>query len=389
MQYISYFGVKDKIYGLNTSINYKNQARCVLSELIVDEKDAKDKKKVDDKNRFEMKNTFEFSEDLSQDDINKEIEGKYKMVLQAIHKLPDQSEIEVFYRYSRALEYRMEYVAMMEEEIKSKFSKKAPGIDEVILDDDVKHDIIQVIDFINKAEKYIDIGAEIPRGFLLYGDPGCGKSLIAKAIAKECGCNFQQYTGGEMSNKYVGTGPNKIKEIFANAREQAPTIIFIDEVDALCISRKDDSNNEDLKTLTQLLSEMDGMNDNEGVFVIGATNQLHLLDDAVLREGRFSRKVEIKKPSRDNRVKMFELYINKLKHEDDLDVNLYADLTDNCNGAKISSICNEAAILAVDRDKTKVSHDEIMYMIDKLMAFDKAHRIKEEEETKPRIGFGV
>lgn len=716
MQYISYFGVRDKIYGLNTFIshkNHKNQGRCVLSELIADEEDAKGKKRVGDKNTFDMENTFEFPENMTQDDINKEIEGKYKLVLQAIHKLPDQNEIEVFYRSKKAWEYRAEYMAMMEEEKKSKTNKKAPGINEVILDDDVKHDVIQVIDFINKADKYIDIGAEIPRGFLLYGDPGCvdkdteffngtewknisnykegdkvliyhedgtatleypqryikepcdnltlmsskngkinqclsdehrviyftkktdkpheirfdefkanpkegvskkfiktsfdyegegidltneelrvmvmviadgtfprdtnycvlnlkkerkivramellnkakieykkfemsngyvrlafqsprhdkvftseyykanknqmeiildevlywdgnisngrkqyntcvkasadyiqfiacalgkystisiddrrgriremdgkeyetksigykvsisdtstkiempfrkdrpsvsftnyktldgykycftvstgmlvlrrnnrvfitgncGKTLIAKAIAKECGCNFQQYTGGEMSNKYVGTGPNKIKEIFANAREQAPTIIFIDELDALCISRKDDSNNEDLKTLTQLLSEMDGMNDNEGVFVIGATNQLHLLDDAVLREGRFSRKVEIKKPSRENRVKMFELYMNKLKHEDNLDIELYANLTDDCNGAKISSICNEAAILAVDRDKTKVSHDEIMYMIDKLMAFDKEHRIKDKEERKVRIGFGV
>ena len=258
-------------------------------------------------------------------------------------------------------------------------------IDDVIMPEETKREVTQMMRFIRKREKYEAIGARIPKNILLYGKPGTGKSMIAKAISNECNVHFMYRAGSEFARRYVGDSPKEIKKMFKEAREKAPTILFIDEIDALGKKRSEDTNGEDVKALTQLLTELDGFDTTDDVFLIGATNTLDLLDPALLRSGRFDKKVKILVPNEENRKAMFELYIGKVKHEDDMEYELYAVRTLGLTGADISTIVNNAAISAVDDDRDKVSNEDILREIDKVLMFDDSENsLRKEKNT---IGF--
>ena len=175
--------------------------------------------------------------------------------------------------------------------------------------------------------------------------------------------------------------------MFDEARIEKNCIIFIEELDALCDARNEDMNKEDLKTLTELLTQMDGFNDNTGIFIIGTTNQINLIDKAVLRPKRFDRIIKVEKPNEENRRKIFELYLGKMQCDETIDTEKYAIKTIGMNGAELENICNEAGILAVDRDKDKISEDEIMYMIKKTLEIDTTQNFLEDEVEEKHIGF--
>ena len=247
-------------------------------------------------------------------------------------------------------------------------------LDDVILNDSVMQKLKQTLQFLNKSEKYAAIGAEIPKNLLLYGSPGCGKTLIVKALGGETGRSVFTASASEFAEKYVGVGPKKVRALFKKARENRPSIVFIDEIDCVAMKRSDKTNSEDLKILNQLLTELDGVSDNKDITVICATNRPDILDPAFIRSGRFDRKIKIDKPNFENRIKMFELYLSKVKHKKNIDLELLAELTEGCNGADIKAIVNESAILAVDRDLTKVSMNELK---EKTMEI-----LEKEEEAK-------
>ena len=376
-QYLNYAVYKDKMYGLNVLLaenKYKTIAMCTFSELSEGKRD-----KV-----FSIKDTFNFPLESEHTEIIYQLRDTYTLAIKVLNKVEERDEIEWFNSFVEAEIYRNGYKEMIKEEEKN--NKTKVKIEDVILNEDTKHEITQVIDFISKREKYTDMGCKIPTGYLLYGKPGTGKSLIAKAISNKCGCYFKSYCGGEFANKYVGIGADNIRKMFEEARKNAPSIIFIDELDALVMKRHSESNGEDVKMITQLLTEMDGLNTTDDVFVIGSTNAMHLMDDAILREGRFDRKIKIDEPNYENRVKIFELYLGKMKCDDTIDCEKYAKLTEGCNGARIAAICNEAGILAVDRDKEKISDDEVVTMMEKILSFNQNENVM---ETKRTIGFGT
>ena len=195
------------------------------------------------------------------------------------------------------------------------FDKKKPeepkiqiGFNDVAGLEEIKEDLMDIIDFLNNEDKYRSMDAKVPRGILLYGPPGTGKTLIAKAIAGEAKATFIYSSGSEFVEKYVGVGAKRVRTIFDKARKEAPSIIFIDEVDALGAKRNADSNNEKDQTLNQLLIELDGFNNTSNVIVIAATNRLDLLDEALLRPGRFDRKIYVGNPNFHSRLKILEVH---------------------------------------------------------------------------------
>lgn len=275
---------------------------------------------------------------------------------------------EVFNTYEEA----MEYIGSNEP------TKSECKLDNIILEDKVRRSILQCINFVNKAERYEAMGVKVPRGIMLYGEPGCGKTLIAKTIASECNVKFIQKSGSEFIEKYVGVGAKRIREMFDEARKEK-SIIFIDEIDAIGAKRDSEANKESNATLNQLLVELDGYEENKDIFIIGATNRKDLLDPALLRPGRFTRHLEITLPDFQRRKEMFELYINKMIHEDGIDVDNLAQLTEGCSGAEIQNVVNEAGMYAVDLDRGEdiLKEEDLLYIIDRdIKASSKMSRSK-------------
>lgn len=213
---------------------------------------------------------------------------------------------------------------------------------------EVKEDVKTLVDFIVNGEKYKEMGAKLPRGVILYGPPGTGKTLLARAIAGEAGVPFFQASGADFVEKYVGTGAKRVRELFKKAKSNAPCIIFIDEIDAIAGKRGgNDENGEDRKTVNALLTEMDGFTNTDDVLVIGATNRLEDLDEAVLRPGRFTNKYCVPLPeSFEDRLTIIELYAKNKKLMEDVDLKQLAKMTIGCSPAEIENILNEAAIIA-------------------------------------------
>ena len=237
----------------------------------------------------------------------------------------------------------------------------------------------------NNSKQYQEEYEGIVRKLREVAAGGLNEMKVFNGISNECNVHFMYRAGSEFARRYVGDSPKEIKKMFKEAREKAPTILFIDEIDALGKKRSEDTNGEDVKALTQLLTELDGFDTTDDVFLIGATNTLDLLDPALLRSGRFDKKVKILTPNGENRKAMFELYINKIKHEDNMDYELYSVRTLGLTGADISTIVNNAAISAVDDDRDKVSSEDILNEIDKVLMFDdKDNSLGKEKNT---IGF--
>lgn len=255
------------------------------------------------------------------------------------------------------------------------FEKKKPeepkiqiGFDDVAGLEEIKDDLTDIIDFLNNEEKYKSMDAKVPRGILLYGPPGTGKTLIAKAIAGEAKATFIYSSGSEFVEKYVGVGAKRVRMIFERARKEAPSIIFIDEIDALGAKRNSESNNEKDQTLNQLLIELDGFNNTNNVIVVAATNRLDLLDEALLRPGRFDRKIYVGNPNYHSRLKILEVHTKNKPLDKKVQLKEIATKTHGFSGAQLANIANEAALKAIKDKSKKINADNFEFAIEKIAA---------------------
>lgn len=234
--------------------------------------------------------------------------------------------------------------------------------------EEIKEELQETIDFINNSLKYKKMGAKIPKGILFHGPPGTGKTLLAKAVAGETNSTFLYASGSEFVEKYVGVGAKRVRTLFEKAKKEAPAIIFIDEIDSIGTKRNLESNNEKDQTLNQLLVEMDGFNTNETVIVIGATNRLDLLDEALLRPGRFDRHIFVGNPNIKAREQILEVHTKNKPLDKSIDIKSIAKKTIGLSGAQLANIANEAAIIAVRKNKNIISHSEFDAAIERVVA---------------------
>ncbi|MFV0481425.1 MAG: AAA family ATPase [Campylobacteraceae bacterium] len=241
---------------------------------------------------------------------------------------------------------------------KVKFSDVA-GIEEV------KEELTEIVDFLKNPNKYQKMNIKLPRGVLLVGPPGVGKTLVAKAVAGEANVPFFYQSGASFVQIYVGMGAKRVRELFSIAKRNAPSIIFIDEIDAVGKARGGMRNDEREATLNQLLTEMDGFEDNSGVIVIAATNKIEMIDDALLRSGRFDRRVFISLPDMQDRVKILETYLKDKNHN--IDIKNIAKITVGFNGAALATLVNEAAINALRNGKKIIENDDFLAVRDKVL----------------------
>lgn len=234
--------------------------------------------------------------------------------------------------------------------------------------DEIKEELREITDFINNSEKYNRMGAKIPRGVLFYGPPGTGKTLLAKALAGETKSTFLYASGSEFVEKYVGVGAKRVRTLFEKAKKDAPSIVFIDEIDAIGSRRNSDSNNEKDQTLNQLLVEMDGFYKSQTVIVIGATNRLDLLDEALLRPGRFDRHIYVGNPNVKARKEIFGVHTKDKPLDASINIDDLAKKTHGFSGAQLANIANEAAIIAVRNKKKLIDINDFNSAIERVVA---------------------
>ena len=221
-----------------------------------------------------------------------------------------------------------------------------------------------------KPELFAEIGIEPPKGVLLYGPPGTGKTLLAKAVANQTKATFIRVVGSEFVQKYIGEGARLVREVFQLAKEKAPSIIFIDELDAIAAKRTNSDTSGDRevqRTMMQLLAELDGFNPRGDVKVIGATNRIDILDPAILRPGRFDRIIEVPMPTFEGRIQIFRIHTRKMKLADDVDFKELARITEGASGADIKAICTEAGMFAIREERAKVTMLDFTKAIDKVL----------------------
>jgi len=231
---------------------------------------------------------------------------------------------------------------------------------------DVKEELEEIIDFLREPQKYRDLDIRLPKGVLLVGPPGVGKTLISKAVAGEAGVPFFYQSGASFVHIYVGMGAKRVSELFKKAKQMAPSIIFIDEIDAVGKSRGEFRNDEREATLNQLLTEMDGFEDSSGVIVIGATNKIDMLDEALLRAGRFDRRIHISLPDLEDRTKTLELYLAHKPNQ--VDIAQVARMTVGFNSAALDTLTNEAAIFAMREGRTRVETSDFDAVKEKVLS---------------------
>ncbi len=235
---------------------------------------------------------------------------------------------------------------------------------------EAKEELAEIVDFLKNPKKFLDIGARIPKGILLMGAPGTGKTLLARAVAGEAGVAFFSISGSEFVEMFVGVGASRVRDLFAMAKKSAPAIIFVDEIDAVGRVRGTGvggGNDEREQTLNQILVEMDGFEPNEKVIVMAATNRPDVLDPALLRPGRFDRRVTLDLPDRDDREEILKIHARKKPFAEDVHLRLIAERTPGFSGADLYSLMNEAAILAARENRTKVSQYDLIRSIEKVM----------------------
>ena len=236
--------------------------------------------------------------------------------------------------------------------------------------EEAKQELVEVVDFLKNPQKYLDIGAKIPKGVLLTGHPGTGKTLLARAVAGEAGVPFFHLSGSEFVEMFVGVGASRVRDLFDQAKAASPAIIFIDEIDAVGRSRGigvGGGNDEREQTLNQILVEMDGFEPTEKVVVMAATNRADVLDTALLRPGRFDRRVFLNLPDRKDRELILKIHAHEKPLEEDVNLTIVAERTPGFSGADLESLMNEAAILAARHDRKKVSQADILASIEKVM----------------------
>jgi ATP-dependent metalloprotease FtsH len=256
---------------------------------------------------------------------------------------------------------------------------------------EAKQEVERYVDIMKNREKYLKMGAKLPKGFLMIGPPGCGKTLLAKAIAGEAGVNFISACGSEFDEMYVGVGSSRVRNLFKKARENSPCIIFIDEIDGIGSKRGQIDNREHDKTLNNLLTEMDGFNDRDQVLCIGATNRVDILDPALTRSGRFDQQIVIDPPSIDGRKEIFDLYFKKLKLSEKINLdNLakeMAKITPGVCGADIANICNQAAIIAVSEKSENVNNEHLKKAMEDILIGGQRKSRKISESEKKIVAY--
>lgn len=232
-----------------------------------------------------------------------------------------------------------------------------------------KQALMEIIDYFKNPERYLKLGATLPRGVLLYGPPGTGKTMLAKAVATEAKVNFIQTVGSEFIEMYVGVGARRIRDMFQQARSKSPCILFIDEIDAIGMKRSastDRSNTEYISTLDQLLAEMDGFSPSDRIVVIAATNRHTLLDEAILRSGRFSRKIPVYLPDKDTRLHILNINLTDRAHKiDSATLENVAQGTEECSGADICHIVNESSFIALRNTHSSIQNEDLIEAFEK------------------------
>ena len=238
-------------------------------------------------------------------------------------------------------------------------------------EDEAKESLQEIVDFLHNPKKYEDIGAKMPKGVLLVGPPGTGKTLLARAVAGEAGVPFFSIAGSEFVEMFVGVGASRVRDLFRQAKEKAPCIVFIDEIDAIGRARGKNvgfsSNDERENTLNQLLTEMDGFGTNAGVIVLAATNRADILDKALMRAGRFDRQINVELPDLKERAEIFDVHLKNLKLDPNLDREFLAKQTPGFSGADIANVCNEAALIAARNNKKQIEKDDFLSAIDRIV----------------------
>jgi cell division protease FtsH len=267
----------------------------------------------------------------------------------------------------------------MQEEIDVRFADVA-GVDEA------KQELTEVVEFLSEPEKFTEIGGKIPRGILLVGPPGTGKTMLAKAVAGESGVPFFSMSGSEFVEMFVGLGAARVRDLFEQAKQKAPCIIFIDELDALGKARGFGTvggHDEREQTLNQLLVEMDGFDPNVGVILLAATNRPEILDPALLRPGRFDRNILVDRPDKKGREEILKVHIKNIKVSKDLDLSVLAGMTSGMVGADLANLVNEAALLAVRRKKKKAGMAEFEEAVERVIAgLEKKNRLINPRERE-------
>merc|ERR550514_451138 len=237
-----------------------------------------------------------------------------------------------------------------------------------------KQELVEIVEFLKNPSKYSALGAKIPRGCVMEGPPGTGKTLLARAVAGEAGVPFISASASEFVEMFVGVGASRVRDLFKQAKKNAPAIVFIDEIDAIGRQRAGGGgggagggggNDEREQTLNQILTEMDGFEGNTGVIVIAATNRADVLDAALLRPGRFDRRVPVDLPDRKGREEILKVHVRGKPLASDVSLDMIAKRTIGFSGASLANLMNEAAIVAARRDKTEISYGEIDYAIDR------------------------
>jgi len=253
--------------------------------------------------------------------------------------------------------------------------------------EEAKVEIMEIVDFLKKADKYRELGAKIPKGALLVGPPGTGKTLLAKAVAGEADVPFLSISGSDFVEMFVGVGASRVRDLFEQAKQKAPCILFIDEIDAIGRARGKNAgfsgNDERENTLNQLLTEMDGFQTNAGVIVLAATNRADILDKALMRAGRFDRQIEVGLPDVKEREEIFEVHLRPLKLDPALDRSFLAKQTPGFSGADIANVCNEAALIAARHNKPFVAKEDFLAAIDRIIgSLERKNKIISQQEKR-------
>lgn len=253
--------------------------------------------------------------------------------------------------------------------------------------EEAKIEIKEIVDFLKNPKKYTELGGKIPKGALLVGPPGTGKTLLAKAVAGEANVPFFSISGSDFVEMFVGVGASRVRDLFKQAKEKAPCIVFIDEIDAVGRARGRNpsmgANDERENTLNQLLTEMDGFGTNSGVIILAATNRADVLDRALLRAGRFDRQISVELPDLNERKEILKVHMRPLKVDKNIDVEFLAKQTPGFSGADIANVCNESALIAARRDKKKIAKQDFLDAIDRIIGgLEKKNKIISDLEKK-------